>query len=354
VALRILQIGVGVRGGHWIEFIRAHPDTTTAACVDCRREALDAVRARYGSGFCALYTDIREAIEKTEADAVLIATPSDLHAEHALLALEAGLPVMTEKPLAVTVREAKRVLEKAREVGKPILVAENYRYWPAERTVRKVLADGVLGTISAATFVDYRNQPKDRLPAWVDELENPHLQEIGVHHFDSIRALFSRDAAWISARAWNPPWSGWKGFASTEALVEMEGGMHVQYYSTLASPYFSFMLRVEGEKGDLWTNRKYVFRRARGKKLFLPVRGVKVPPGDATKYPRGGTTSLLNALRDAVVTGAPAETRGEDNIRSLAMVEAAWISHKEGRRVAIDEVMGGSSERDSTLRTRSG
>ncbi|MFH1681182.1 MAG: Gfo/Idh/MocA family oxidoreductase [Candidatus Eisenbacteria bacterium] len=342
--VRIVQIGVGVRGGHWMEFIRAHPDTVTVACVDCRSEALDEARERCGEGGLACYTGIAEALEKTEADAALIATPSHLHAEHALQVLEAGLPVMTEKPLATAVRDGKRVLEKAAKAGKPVVVAENYRYWPAERTVRKIVAEGTLGKISAVTFVDYRNQPSGQLPGWVNELENPHLQEIGVHHFDSMRGLFSRNAAAVSARAWNPPWSDWKGLASTEALVEMEGGIHIQYYSSLVSPYYSFALRIEGERGDLWTNRKYVFTRSRGKRFFLPVRAVRVPPGDGAKYPRGGTTSLLNSLRDAVVSGTPAETRGEDNILSLAMVEAAWISHKEGRRVTIEEVMGRSSQ----------
>jgi predicted dehydrogenase len=341
VSVRILQIGIGVRGGHWLDIIHDYPDATTVACVDCREDALEAARARPGAAALPCYTDLGRALREVSADAALIATPSDLHAEHALRALEAGLAVMTEKPLALDVSGARAILAKAAEVGKPAIVAENYRYWRAERTVRKLVMEGALGAVSQASFVDYRNQPSGRLPAWVGALDFPHLQEIAVHHFDSIRALFGRDAAAISARAWNPPWSDYKGFASTEALIEMEGGAHVQYYSTLASPYFSFALRIEGEKADLWTNRKYVFLRPKGKRFFAPVRRVPVPRGDDAKYPRGGTVSLLNALRDALGAGAPAETRGEDNIRSLAMVEAARISHTEGRRVRIPEVLPG-------------
>lgn len=337
--IKIIQIGVGVRGGHWIDFIRLHPDMTTVACVDERKEALQAAEARLGSDGVSYFATIERALAEVPADVALIATPSALHGEHALLALEARLAVMTEKPLAVDVRGAKRVLERGSSADRPVIVAENYRYWPAERTVRKLVTDGTLGRISQATFVDYRNQPRQKLPAWVNDLPHPHLQEIGVHHFDSMRAIFARDAVAVNARLWSEPWSGWTGFSSTEALIEMADGLHVQYCSTLTAPYFSFFLRIRGEKADLWTNRKYVFVRERGKRFYRPVRNVSVPAGDGAKYPRGGTTSLLNGLRDALRGGAPAETRGEDNIRSLAIVEAARISHQEGRRVRLEEVL---------------
>ena len=84
---------------------------------------------------------------------------------------------------------------------------------------------------------------------------------------------------------------------------------------------------------------KLVFWRQRGKRFFKPVRLVKVPKGDGAKYPRGGTTALLDSLRDAVKEGKPAETRGEDNIWTLAMVEAAKISDRQRQVVSIDELL---------------
>jgi len=65
---------------------------------------------------------------------------------------------------------------------------------------------------------------------------------------------------------------------------------------------------------------------------------VKTPPGDEAKYPREGTTSLLNSLRDAVEKGALPETNGEDNIWNVAMVEAGKRSDREGRTVPIVEL----------------
>jgi hypothetical protein len=96
---------------------------------------------------------------------------------------------------------------------------------------------------------------------------------------------------------------------------------------------------IEGEKGALWTNRKYVAVRKGGGRFFMPVRNVAVPKGDDAPYPNGGTTSILNGLRDAVRGGAAAETAAEDNIWSIAMLEAGKRSDAERREVAVDELL---------------
>jgi hypothetical protein len=68
------------------------------------------------------------------------------------------------------------------------------------------------------------------------------------------------------------------------------------------------------------------------------MRNDKVPKGDERPYPQGGTTSLLNSLRDASLHAKPAETRADDNIWTVAMVEAGQISDRERRTVQLSEV----------------
>ena len=79
--------------------------------------------------------------------------------------------------------------------------------------------------------------------------------------------------------------------------------------------------------------------RTPGSRFFRPVRNVKVPKGDESPYPKGGTTSLLDGLRDAVAHGVEPATSGRDNVWNVAMVEAAKRSDREGRTVRIDEVV---------------
>jgi len=337
MTMRVLQIGVGIRGGHWAEIVRDYPDAVCVGFVDPSPQALEKARS-VGGDQAAYFADLDEALARVGADAALIASPSAFHAEHVTRALEAGLAVMVEKPLAVSVEEAERVLERAESAGRPLMVAENYRYWPAEQTVRALVRDGRIGQLDSASLIDRRRQPSHTEGPWLASIEYPQLQEVAIHHFDSLRSFFGLRPTSVTAQAWNAPWSDYAHGASTEALIDFEG-VQVQYLGTMTSHRFSFSLWIEGQEGVIWTNRKHVFWRPAGSRFFRPLRNVKVPPGDEKPYPRGGTTSLLNALREAVARGSEPETSGRDNIWNVAIVEAGKRSDREGRTVRIDEIL---------------
>jgi predicted dehydrogenase len=84
------------------------------------------------------------------ADAAVVATPTSLHGEHALQALQLGVPVLIEKPMAVDPHEAERVATLARDRGLTCAIAMNLRFHPAVQTLRRLVADGTLGAIRYA------------------------------------------------------------------------------------------------------------------------------------------------------------------------------------------------------------
>jgi len=336
MSIKVVQVGAGLRGRQWAGFVKAHPDVECVAIVEPDAASREKARPILGDG-CVQFADLTEALQKVKADAALIVSPSATHGDVTTRCLEAGLTVMVEKPLAVTVEEGRRVLEKARQVNKQVIVAENYRFFPAERTVLRLLREQFLGRLDNAIMIDRRHQPSRVEGPWFGQIEYPQLQEIATHHFDSLRGFFGARPNSMSVRVWNPPWTDYKHGANTEALIDF-GHMQVQYLGTLLSHRYGFSLWVEGEKGVLWTNRKLVLWRPGGSRWFRPIRNDKVPKGDEKPYPKGGTTSLLNSLRDAVQNGARAETRGEDNIWTVAMVEAGKLSDRERRTVALSEV----------------
>jgi len=336
MSIKVVQVGAGLRGRQWAGFVKARPDVECVAIVEPDAASREKARPILGDG-CVQFADLTEALQKVKADAALIVSPSATHGDVTTRCLEAGLTVMVEKPLAVTVEEGRRVLEKARQVNKQVIVAENYRFFPAERTVLRLLREQFLGRLDNAIMIDRRHQPSRVEGPWFGQIEYPQLQEIATHHFDSLRGFFGAKPNSIHVRAWNPPWTDYKHGANTEALVDF-GHMQVQYLGTLLSHRYGFSLWVEGEKGVLWTNRKFVMWRPGGSRWFRPIRNDKVPKGDEKPYPQGGTTTLLNSLRDAVLKGTPAETRGEDNIWTVAMVEAGKRSDRERRTVDLAEV----------------
>jgi predicted dehydrogenase len=335
--VRILQIGAGIRGRHWAQLVKDYPDATCVGLVEPDAGNLAKAREILGEG-CRCVAALDEALGTIAADAALVVTPDRLHREHVVACLGAGLTVLVEKPLAPTLDDALAILAKSRETGRQVIVGEQYRFWPAERTVRKLLEDGAIGRVDHATLVDRRNQPAGSEGPWVAGLDHPQLQDIAVHHFDSLRMWLGQPGT-IFARAWSTPWSDYRGKCNTAAVLGF-GEVQVQYLGTMSSHRFAYSLFIEGKTGAIWTDRKRVFRRKGGSRWFLPVRNVKVPKGDEAGYPKGGTTSLLNALRDAVQSGAPAETRAEDNVWTIAMLEAGRLSDRERREVAVAEVLG--------------
>lgn len=347
--IRLIHVGVGVRGRHWLDIVAGHPDFVSVACVDVSATALEEARRSPGQSHGHFHTTLEQALAAVQADAVLIASPTPLHAPQTLQALDAGLAVMVEKPLARDLDEAIGLIAHARAASRPVMVAENYRFFPAERTVRRMLDDGVAGRIASALCIDRRDQPSHTQGSWVKSAEHPFLAEIAVHHFDSFRYLFKRQPASIFATSYNPPGSTYEGDAAVQTLIELDGGLPVQYAGTMVASRYEFSLWVEGEKGDIWTDRKRVWWRPRGRRFFAPAKLVPVPKGDELPYPRGGTMALLNQFQEAVNGGTAPETSAEDNVWTLAMVDASIVSHRERRVVTMDEVFTPDRRRQAGL-----
>jgi predicted dehydrogenase len=337
----IIHIGLGVRGKHWLDIVRDHSDITSVGCVDPESSTLDWTRKHFPSLTNACYANLQEALKETKAEAAIIASPPPYHAHHCLQALDAGLAVMVEKPFTISIEEALRVAERSDASKRPLLVAQNYRFKPADRTLRQLVRQGRIGKISSATCIARRCRPGRG--TFLGTMDYPQIMDVGVHHFDSLRSILGSDAVAVSCRVSNPPWSDYRHGAITEALIEMEGDVAVQYLGTLTSDRDEYSLWVEGEEGVLWTDRKRVWWRKKGWPLLIPVRKMPVAKGDELPYPREGTTSLLNSLQNAVLHGQEPETSARDNLQTLAIVEAGKRSAEEHRRVTIREVLQRSS-----------
>jgi predicted dehydrogenase len=332
--MRLIQAGIGVRGGHWIDFIGGRDDVEIVACVDKDKAALEKAQAATG---CQIFESLDEALANVEADGVIVASPSLLHGDHSKKALRAGLAVMVEKPLAATFTDAVDVVATSLEVGRPVMVAENYRFFQAERTLHKLLEEGKAGQIDAVFCVDRRDQPSGSQGQWVKSMPEPFLTEIAVHHFDSFRYLFSAEPESVWARSYNPPGSDYDQNAAAEALIQMRGGLSIQYSGSFVGSRYDFDLLICGEHGDLRTNRSKVWWRPKGSKSFAELPLLDLPEGEEQRYPHAGMQSLLNQFQEAVAGRGEPETSGADNLWTLAMYEAALQSAAGGETISVSD-----------------
>lgn len=326
--VRVLQIGAGSWGASWAHVVRAAPEVELVGLVDLDPEALERVGAAARLPRERRFRTLSEAIARIEADAVLVAVPPAAHAEVAREALEAGLHCLVEKPLALTAAEAERVVERAEEAGRTLMVAQDKRFTRGALTVRRLLAEGALGRLGAIRVRFSRGVDVKRFHL---EMAEPLLLDMAVHHLDQLRA-FGVEPARVWARSYNPPWSPLPGNAAAELLLEAGEGLPVVAYSgtwAARGPDTSWTAawEIDGERGALlWDgDRVELLPAGRGRR-----RRVKL-----LKAPAEGRLGVLAELTAAVRERREPETSGRDNLRTLALVLAAIESAKSGLPVEL-------------------
>ena len=142
--MKVAVIGVGSMGKNHARVYSELPEADLAAVADTDQKLVSATAEKHGA---RAYTDYREMLEKEKPDAVSVVVPTAMHEEVGLAALDAGAHVLMEKPIAATVEEGQRLIEKARAVKKQIMVGHIVRFNPAMQALKQKLADGDLGRI---------------------------------------------------------------------------------------------------------------------------------------------------------------------------------------------------------------
>jgi UDP-N-acetylglucosamine 3-dehydrogenase len=144
--LRLGLAGLGSMGRNHLRVISGHAETVLAAIADPDPETLAAATAQTGA---AGWSDPLVMIREAEVDAVVIAAPTTFHPGLAHAAIERGIPVLVEKPLAATAEEAWAIVRAGRESGVPVQVGHVERYNPAVLKLGRLLREGWLTTIYA-------------------------------------------------------------------------------------------------------------------------------------------------------------------------------------------------------------
>jgi UDP-N-acetylglucosamine 3-dehydrogenase len=144
--LRVGLVGLGMMGRNHLRVVSTHEATTLVAVADLDPGALAAAVEQTGAkGYADPLTMIREA----DIEAVVIAAPTTAHVPLALAAIERGLPVLVEKPLAATHAEALEIVDAGRAAGVPVQVGHVERYNPAVLKLGELLRAGWLTKIYA-------------------------------------------------------------------------------------------------------------------------------------------------------------------------------------------------------------
>lgn len=342
---RIVQVGLGGWGWSWTDIIKASPHCELAAVVDIDVANLQRAASHHGLVERQLHTTLAAAVAATAPDTCLVVVPPEAHAAVAIEAARLGLHCLVEKPVADSIGDAKRMIAAAQEAGRKLMVSQNYRFRRAPRTVKKLIADGLIGEVGSV-FIAFQKAAHFG-GGFREQMAHPLVLDMAIHHFDQLRGTTGFEPAEVTARSWNPKWSWFKGDASAAATFRSTTGAVAVYSASWVSQGWQTTWdgdwRIQGSEGEIhWAdNAISLSPQSVFTSVFVP--GAREAGGrlnfDLVPMAAEDRLATLAAFHHAVSYDEEPETSGVDNLRTLATVLAVRTSVERNETVTLEEVL---------------
>ena len=184
--LRLGIAGLGVASTQILPPISALSYVKITAAADTRPDALEKFRAVYQG---ETYTSVQGMCERAGIDAVYVATPNTLHAEHAIIAARSGKHIIVEKPMAMSLAECDAMNEAAEKCGVKLLCGHTHSFDPPIRKIREIVKSGRLGKlcmINSWNYNEFMYRPRMRHEL---AMSRGVVLNQGPHHVDIVRLI---------------------------------------------------------------------------------------------------------------------------------------------------------------------
>lgn len=194
--LKVGLVGAGGMGGLHLDIYESMEDVELTAVVDIdTKKAASKIKNNY----TRVYSNIEEMLEKEQLDFVDVCTPSYLHKEHALKAMEKGLHVICEKPVTLYSEDAQEMTETAKENNVFFMVAHVIRFWPEYVMLKKYYDEKTYGKLHHAIFNRVGQKPTWSFENWMlhEEKSGRVITDLHIHDADFILYLMGRPKAVI-------------------------------------------------------------------------------------------------------------------------------------------------------------
>ncbi|MDW6026304.1 Gfo/Idh/MocA family oxidoreductase [Mesorhizobium sp. BAC0120] len=338
--MNVVLVGCGAMSKAWLDAVRGMSGLAVVGLVDLDVDRARARAREYDLEGPATGTNLDAVLERTKPDAVFDVVVPAARRDVALSAFAHNCHLLTEKPLADSPDNARAIVAAARQANRIHAVVQNRRYLANVRRIRRFLDSGAIGaptSIHAEFFV------APHFGGFREEMRHVLLLDMAIHTFDAARYMVNAEPKRVYCQEWEPPNSWYRQGSSAAATFEFADGKVFTYRGSwcangLRSSWESSW-RIVCERGSLvWDGfdavRAEVVHPVR-EGLFDHVEPLAIPPLDPSDRV-GGHLGVIQDFVRAVETGTEPETRGTDNIKSLAMVFGAVESAETGRRVEIE------------------
>jgi len=351
--------GIGIIGCGGIVNYAALPtyrkhNLNVVACYDVRTESAEHTAAEFS--IPKVYRELDALLEDKAVEIVEISVPPWVQLDIASQCIAAGKHLLCQKPLSDKLSQAAEIVRLAREAGVKLAVNQQLRWGQGLRAARTLIHKGWLGSVTDASIQVSVNTPWGMWP-WLAAQDRLEILYHSIHYIDAIRSLFG-DPEWITSRHSRYPLQGQvRGETKTITILDypdvqqtgdlqytaprMQALVADNHYNQ-SDDYFA-IFRFIGTEGVItgtlgamynypdgqpdtlaWSSRRHY----PDKRFEAKLEGKWIPDSFI-----GPTASLMQAIQE---DGLP-ETDGFDNLQTLRVVEACYLSAAEQRTVNLGE-----------------
>jgi predicted dehydrogenase len=318
--LRILVAGVGAFGREHLDHLTARRDVQVVGIADPDPAARALASERYAVPFCI--ESAQQMLRQVPADAIIVATPAATHVEIALNALERGIGVLLEKPIAADLASASKLADVAARSKARLLPGHVLRFSRDHQKLVEIVRSGRIGRVRYVNSRRYRGE--DHAVRYSDV--DPVLMTM-IHDIDL--ALWVTESSFRSARAWRSDTSGFRAITVANAVTTTGVSCDLRAAWTFAgSALPPDRLEVVGESGSIELDA--------GQSLLLYADGRKTELSLAE-----GDDPLANEL-DAFLSYVrdPRQTPAlsiHDALRGMALADAMMESIRLDQTVSVQQ-----------------
>lgn len=304
-----------------------------AALVSGSPEKAKALAKQYGVKESSIYSyeNFDTIKDNPDVDVIYVVLPVGMHAEYVVRAAKAGKHVMCEKPMARSVAECQQMIDACRSAGKLLMIGYRCHHEPNNLEAIRIVREKELGELRhVVTEMGFRiGDPK----VWrLDKrlAGGGSIYDIGIYGLNACRYLTGEEPSEVLATTWTLPND--PRFATVETSCDF----------TLKFP--SGVIATNSTSYDIAGQNRVRCIMDRGHFVMDPATGyggIKVnvfggkKPGDHTQPEINQFAAEMDHLAMAVMTGGKVKSPGEEGLRDLRVIEAAYESAATGRAVRL-------------------
>jgi predicted dehydrogenase len=334
VAINVALIGCGGVSSMHLDGCARHPDRVRVVAA-CDPDGARLAQAQEQYGIPAGFPSVERMIEGAEWKAAIVCTPTSVREPMIRTLASAGKHVFVEKPLASSLEEAERMVAACSEAGVRLAVDQNFRYHYPFHLAKERLAEGLLGRVVSIVHQDLFFRQDQ---GWRTSEPRHALAVMGVHWLDGFRWMLGCEARSVCCQMRRSPAIECAGETDASVQVVFEDGTLVSYVQSFSSAVSRTETLILGERGVL----KLGYRSLQ---VYDRPRAAEPASEWANPYfgerGEGKPESAYEGLRQlllAVEQGEEPPNSGRDNLKTIALLDAAYRSDAEGQVILLAKV----------------